>query len=38
MVNSIIAPNIELNSPLNAYNKKQPSIMMLTNMILLRCL
>jgi len=37
-VNNTIAPNIELNNPLRAYNKKQPSKIMLTNMILLRCL
>jgi len=38
IVNSTIAPNMALNNPLNAYNKKQPSIIILTNMMLLRCL
>jgi hypothetical protein len=33
-----MAPNMELNSPLKAYTKKQPSITILTNIILLRCL
>ena len=38
IVNNTIAPSMELNNPLNAYSKKQPSKIMLTNIILLRCL
>ena len=38
MVKSTMAPKIELNSPLNANIRKQPSITIPASMMLLRCL